>query len=101
MKLRWCSNLIKQNSENFSKNSNLDYAGITLPAFLFRTYLKLHNLFVSPKLVKKVITKLHSSKVPAQDFIPVAVLKNCEPELLYMLVELSNICLKESYFSNC
>ena len=36
-----------------------DYA-ISLPAFPSRANLKLHNIFVTPKLVKKVITKLHS-----------------------------------------
>ena len=29
------------------------------------------------------------------------VLKNCEPELLYMLAELFNMCLKESCFPDC
>ena len=29
------------------------------------------------------------------------VLKNCEPELLYILAELVNICLKESCFPDC
>ena len=35
------------------------------------------------------------------DFIPVVVLKNCEPELSYILAELFNKCLKESCFPNC
>ena len=30
--------------ENFSKNSNLDDSGISLPVFPFRTNLKLHNI---------------------------------------------------------
>ena len=34
----------------------------------------------------------------APDSIPVAVLKNCEPELCYMQAELFNMCLKESCF---
>ena len=29
------------------------------------------------------------------------VLKNCEPELLYILAELFNMCLKEAYFPDC
>ena len=29
------------------------------------------------------------------------VLKNCEPELSYILVELFNMCLKEYYFLDC
>ena len=44
-------------AENFSKNSNLDYSGISLPVFPSRTNLKLHNISVTPKMVKKVITK--------------------------------------------
>ena len=34
-------------AENFSKNSNLDDSGISLPVFLSRTNLKLHNIFNS------------------------------------------------------
>ena len=33
------------------------------------------------------------------DHIPVVVLKDCEPELSYVLTELFNMCLKESFFS--
>ena len=32
------------------------------------------------------------------DYIPVVVLENCEPELLYILAELFNMCLKEFCF---
>ena len=32
-------------AENFSKNSNLDESGISLPVFPSKTNLKLHNLF--------------------------------------------------------
>ena len=35
-------------SENFSKNSNLDDSGISLPAFPARTSLKLQNISVTP-----------------------------------------------------
>ena len=52
-------------------------------------------------MVKKVITNLDSSNAPGPDFIPVVVLKNCEPELSYILAELFNICLKESCFPDC
>ena len=45
-----------------SKNSNLDDWGISLPAFPSRNNLKLHNFSVTPKMVKKVITNLNSSK---------------------------------------
>ena len=39
--------------ENFSKNSNLDDSGISLAVFPSRTNLKLHNIFITPKMVKK------------------------------------------------
>ena len=44
---------------------------------------------------------LDSSKASGPDFIPVVVLKNCEPELSYILAELFNMCLKESCFPDC
>ena len=40
---------------------------------------------------KKVITDLDSSKVSGPDFIPVVVLKNCEPELSYILAKFFNV----------
>ena len=52
-------------------------------------------------MVKKVITKLDSSKASGPDCIPVVVLKNCEPELSYILAKLFNKCLKESCFPDC
>ena len=52
-------------------------------------------------MVKKVITNLDSSKASGPDCIPVVVLKNCEPELSYILGKLFNNCLKESYFPDC
>ena len=42
-----------------------------------------------------------SSKVSGPDGIPVVVLKNCEPELSHILVELVNMCLKETCFPDC
>ena len=70
-------------AENFSKNCNLDDSGISLPDFPSRTNLKLHNICVSPKMVKKVIMNLDLSKASGLDCIPVVVLKNCELELSY------------------
>ena len=52
-------------------------------------------------MVKKVIMNLDSSKASGPDCIPVVVLKNCEPELSYILVKLFNKCLKESCFPDC
>ena len=88
-------------AENFSKDSNLDDSGISLPVFSSRTNLKLHNISVTPKMVKKVITNLDLAKASGPDCIPVVVLKNCEPELSYMLAELFNKCLKEFCFPDC
>ena len=68
-------------AENFSKNSNLDDSGISLPFFLSRTNLKLHNISVTPKMDKKVIANLDLSKASGPDCIPVVVLINCEAEL--------------------
>ena len=41
---------------------------------------------------------LNSSKASGPDCIPVVVLKNCEPELSYMLDELFNMSMKKSCF---
>ena len=82
--------------ENFSKNSSLDDSGISLPVFPSRTNLKLHNISVTSKMVKKVIMNLDLSKASVPDCISVVVPKNCEPELSYILAELFNKCLKES-----
>ena len=73
--------------ENFSKNSNLDDSVIDLPVLPFRINLKLH-IFVTPKMVKKVITNLDLSNVFGPEFNPVVVLKNRVPELSYILAEL-------------
>ena len=90
-------------ARNFSKNSNLDDSGIFLPDLPSRTNLRLHNISVTPKIVKKImiITNLDSSKASGPDCISVVVLKNCEPEISYILAELLNMCLKESCFRDC
>ena len=101
-KFRQANNLIKQIClQNFSKNSNLDDSGISLPVFPLRTNLKMHNTSVSPKMIKKVIMNLDLPEASCPDCIPVAVLKNCELKLSYILAELSNKCLKESCFPDC
>ena len=71
-----CCLLIKKNCL-LKKNSNLDDLGISLPVFPFRTNLKLHNISVTPKMVKKVIINLDLSTASGPDCIPVVVLKNC------------------------
>ena len=85
-------------AENFSLNSNLDDSGISLPVFPSTTNLKLHSISVASKMVKKVVMNLDLSRASGPDCIPVVVLKNCEPELSYILAELFNKCLKESCF---
>ena len=87
--------------ENFSKNSNLDDSGISLPVFPSRTNFKLHDLSLILRMVKKVILNLDLSKASGPDCILVVVLNNCEPKLSYILAELFNKCLKESCFPDC
>ena len=99
--LSFASDKGKLFAENFSMNSNLDDSGISLPVFPSRTNPKLHNISVTPKMVKKVIMNLDLSKASGPDCIPVVVLKNCEPELSYILAELFNKYLKESCFPDC
>ena len=55
MLLSSASGKAKLFAENFS---NLDDPGISLPAFPSGTNLKLHNISVTPKMVKKVIMNL-------------------------------------------
>ena len=64
---------------------------ISLPVFPSRTNLKLPNVFVTHKMVKKVIMNLDLSKAFGPDGIPVVVLKNYGPELSYILAELLQI----------
>ena len=52
-------------------------------------------------MVRKIVMNLDLSKASSPDCIPVVVLKNCEPELSYILAELFNKCLKESCFPDC
>ena len=88
-------------AENFSLNSNLDDSGVSLPVFPSRTNLKLHNISITAKMVRKVVMNLDLSKASGPDCIPVVVLNNCEPELSYILAELFNKFLKESCFPDC
>ena len=56
--LSFASDKAKLFAENFSKYSNLDDLGISLPVFTSRTNLKLHNISVTSKMVKKVMMNL-------------------------------------------
>ena len=80
-------------AEKFSGNSNLDDSGIFLSVFPSRTNLKLHDISVTPEIVKKVIMNLDLSRASGSDCILVVVLKNCELEPSYILAELFNKCL--------
>ena len=61
-------------AENFAKNTNVDDSSISLPAFPSRTNLKLHDISVTPKMVKKVIMNLDLSNTSGPDCTPVVVL---------------------------
>ena len=61
-------------AENFSKNSNLDDSGISLPVFPSTTNFRLHNISVTPKMVKKVIMNLDVPKASGPDCISVVLL---------------------------
>ena len=63
--------------------------------------MKLHNISVIPKMVRKVVVNVDLSNASGPDCIPVVVIKNCELELCYILAELLNKCLKESCFPDC
>ena len=72
-------------------------------------------IFVTPKMVKKVSSVVpvfnnigerstaHNEPwfVKGPDYIPVVVLKNCEPQLSYIQTDLFNNCLKESCIPDC
>ena len=88
-------------AKKFSENSNFHDSDISLPAFPSRTNLKLHNISVTPKMIKKVIINLDSSKTSCSDCISLVVFKNCEFELSCILAELFNMCLKKSRFPDC
>ena len=67
--LSFASDEIKLFAKNFSKNSNLGESGVTLPVFPSRPNLKLHNISLTPKMVKKVIVNLDLSKAFGPDSI--------------------------------
>ena len=92
------TNRTKLFAKNLSKNSNLDDSTISLHLFPSRANLKLNNISIILTMVKNAITNLDSSKVSGPDCIPVVILKNCDPELPYILAEIFNMCLKKSCF---
>ena len=48
-------------AKNLTKNSNLSDSGMSLPIFPSRTNLKLNNIYITPRMVKKIIANLDSS----------------------------------------
>ena len=75
-------------SENLFKKYDLDEPSISLTPFPSRNNLNLHNVSVTSKLDKKVITNF----VKDPDCTPVVVLKNSELELSGILSS-SSMCL--------
>ena len=49
-------------AKTFPKKSNLDDSGISLTVFFSRTNLKVHTFSITPKMVKKAVKNLDSSK---------------------------------------
>ena len=88
-------------AKNFLKDSNLAESDISSPVSSSRRYVKLHNISVTSKMVRKVVINLDSSKSSNPDCIPVVVLKKCELGFSYILAKFFNICQKESCFSDC
>ena len=60
-------------------------------------------IFLSQMILLRWFTlmNLHFSKASGTYCIPVVVLNSCKPELSYILAELFNDCLKESYLPDC
>ena len=87
--------------KTFSEILNIEDSVILLPVLPSGTNLKRHNIFVTPEMVKRIITNLDSSNASGPNCIPVVVLKNCELELSHTLPKLVNMCLKESFFLDC
>ena len=69
------SHKVKSFSKKFSKNFDLDGSAVTLPVLPSRTNLKKHNTSLTPKMFRKVILSLDSSKTSDPDCIPVVVLR--------------------------
>ena len=81
--LSTASDKAKLFAKNFSQNSNLDDSGISLRFFPSRTNLRLHNIYITLKMVKKVIMNLDASKASGPDCIPVVFLKKFEKGKVY------------------
>ena len=89
--LSFASDKAKFFTEDFYKNSNLDDSNISLPVCPYKTNLKLHNFSLILKVFMKVIKNLDSSKASGPDCVLVVVLRNCKPELPYILAGLQKL----------
>ena len=87
--------LIKQNCSLETFLRNLKVSRISLTSLASWTNMKLHNIPLTPKLVRMVITKLDLWKVSGPNCVSVVVLKNCESELSYILPELFKTCFPD------
>ena len=74
--------------------TNFDESVISLPTLTSRENLKLNNVIVTLKFIKKIITNLEFWKAAGPDCILVVVQENCELELSSTLTEPFNLCLK-------
>ena len=72
------------------------YLFISLPVFRSTTNMKLHSISDTVIMVKKVIMDLDSSKASCPDYVPLVVLKNCEPRNFHKYQLLSSICVWRS-----
>ena len=63
-------------AENFSKNSNLDDSGTSLPVFPSLTNLKLHNISVTPKMVKGCVRYIFARLFLSLNESPCQIRKN-------------------------
>ena len=95
-------NLIKQNGllKTFRRSLIL-MTWISLYLYLFSFLELIWKCIICPMMIKKTIKNLDLWKVPGPDCFLVMVLKNCEPEISYILDELFNKCLKESCIPDC
>ena len=65
--MHYVFSLLLQKCKFIFEKNNHDDSGIFLPVFSSRTNLKLHDISVTPKIVKNVITNLDSSKASGPD----------------------------------
>ena len=62
--------------------------------------MKLHNIYATSKITKKVVVALDFSKASGVYCISVVVLNNCEPDPSFVLAEPLNMRLKKSCFKD-